>query len=92
MTHLRQHHCDLKFCCYGFAMSSVEILESLRSLSKTERRELVARIWSEFAEDDLELTPLQAAELDRRMAVHEDAPDDVVTCEEIKQANRDRLS
>lgn len=73
-------------------MSSVEILDSMRSLTTLERRELVSRIWSEFAEEDLELTPGQAVELDDRLAVHEDSPDDVVAWSEIKQANRDRAS
>jgi len=62
----------------------------MRSLTALERRELVSRIWSEFAEEDLELTPGQTVELDDRIAVYEDSPDDVVAWSEIKQANRDR--
>ncbi|WP_221032689.1 addiction module protein [Actomonas aquatica] len=71
-------------------MSAGEILETMRSLSPAERRDLVAQIWSEFAEDDLLITAAQAEELDRRLAAHEAAPEDVVSWAEIQQANRDR--
>jgi putative addiction module component (TIGR02574 family) len=67
-------------------MSAVEIIDQLRALPPAERREVVEKIWDEFADRDLELTPAQAAELDRRVADHQANPDDVVPWSEIKAA------
>ncbi|HEY2081902.1 MAG TPA: addiction module protein [Verrucomicrobiae bacterium] len=47
-------------------MSKAEILEQIRRLPETERRELVETIEQEFGDFDDELTPEQIAELDRR--------------------------
>ncbi len=67
-------------------MSALEIIDQLRALPPGERRQVVERIWDEFADRDLELTPKQAAELDRRLADHEAHPDDVVLWSDIKAA------
>lgn len=67
-------------------MSAAEILEQLRSLPLTERREIVEKIWDEFADRDLALTPAQAAELDSRLTDHDANPHDVVAWDEIKAA------
>jgi putative addiction module component (TIGR02574 family) len=67
-------------------MSSAEILDQLRALPVTERTQLVGRIWDEFADSELCLTPAQAAELDRRLEEHKRSPDDVVPWSEIKSA------
>lgn len=67
-------------------MSAVEILDQLRAMPATERREIVERIWDEFADRDLDLTPNQAAELDRRLADHQARPGDVVAWNEIREA------
>ena len=67
-------------------MSSVEILDQLRSMPPAERREVVEKIWEEFADRDLELTPKQAAELDRRLADHQARPAEIVSWEEMKAA------
>ena len=47
-------------------MTADEILERIRNLPESERRELVQQILDEFTEYDDELTPEQIAELDRR--------------------------
>jgi putative addiction module component (TIGR02574 family) len=47
-------------------MSAADILDQIRKLPETERRELVKRIENEFADFDDELTPEQIAELERR--------------------------
>ena len=67
-------------------MSAVEIIDQLRALPPAERREAVEKIWDEFADCDLELTPKQASELDRRLADHQARPDDVVGWKEIKES------
>jgi putative addiction module component (TIGR02574 family) len=68
-------------------MSAVEILDQLRSMPPAERREVVEKIWDEFADRDLELTPKQAAELDRRLADHQARPNEVVSWDEVKAAS-----
>jgi putative addiction module component (TIGR02574 family) len=47
-------------------MSAEQILEEIRRMPEADRRELVERIEDEFVDSDAELTPEQAAELDRR--------------------------
>ena len=47
-------------------MSAAQILEQIRNLPDVERREVVDRIHEEFLDFDDELTPEEAAELDRR--------------------------
>ncbi|HTV42531.1 MAG TPA: addiction module protein [Candidatus Sulfotelmatobacter sp.] len=47
-------------------MSAEQILEEIRRMTEPERRELVQRIFDEFAELDDELSQEQIAELDRR--------------------------
>lgn len=68
------------------SVSSVAILDQLRSLPPAERREIVEKIWDEFADRDLALTPAQAVELDRRLADHQANPHDVESWEEMKAA------
>lgn len=65
-------------------MSAVEIIDQLRALPPAERREAVEKIWDEFADQDLELTGVQGAELDRRLREHQADPDDVVSWNMIK--------
>ena len=67
-------------------MSAGEIIDQIRLLPADERRQVVERIWEEFAADDLTVTPAQAAELDRRLAEHRQNPQDVVAWQEIKAA------
>ena len=62
-------------------------------LTVEERLALVEELWDSIAESgaDLPLTDAQRAELDRRLAEHEAAPDDVVPWEDVKASIGDRL-
>ena len=58
-----------------------------------ERLALVEDIWDSIAADSaaLPLTDAQRAELDRRLAEHENNPDDVVPWEELRGSITERL-
>ncbi|HRE79545.1 MAG TPA: addiction module protein [Opitutaceae bacterium] len=56
----------------------MQIIDQLRAMAPMERREVVEKIWTEFADQDLELTPVQATELDRRLADYYANPNDVL--------------
>lgn len=58
-----------------------------------ERLALVEDIWDSIAADSaaLPLTDAQRAELDRRLAEHENNPDDVVPWEELRGLITERL-
>ena len=71
-------------------MSAVEILDQLRSMPPAERRAVVGKIWEEFADSDLELTPKQATELDRRLSDHQARPDEVVSWDDMKASTEAR--
>jgi len=71
---------------YLGSMSSVEIIDQIRAMPSAERREIIEKIWDEFADRELELTPKQAAELDRRLAEHRADPNDVVSWNRVKAA------
>jgi putative addiction module component (TIGR02574 family) len=47
-------------------MSASEILEQIRRLPPEERYDVAEKVWEEFGGFDDELSPEQAAELDRR--------------------------
>lgn len=68
------------------SMSAATILDQLRSLTPEERREIVGRIWDEFADRDLVLTSTQITELDRRLVDHRTNPNDVVPWQQMKSA------
>src|ERR1035438_6646931 len=55
---------------YLGSMSSVEIIDQIRAMPSAERREIIEKIWDEFADRELELTPKQAAEMDHRSEEH----------------------
>ena len=65
---------------------STSILDTAKSLPLSERIELVEAIWESIIQDgyEPELTIAQAEELDRRLAAHENNPDDVVAWEAVK--------
>lgn len=65
---------------------STSILDTARSLPLSERIELVEALWESIIQDgyEPELTTAQAEELDRRLAAHENNPDDVVAWERVK--------
>jgi len=58
-------------------MAQSSLPPEIRQLSVPERIDLLERIWDSIVEDQgqLELTPAQQAELDRRLAEHKASPD-----------------
>jgi putative addiction module component (TIGR02574 family) len=53
------------------------------------RRQVVEKIWEEFGDRDLELTP-EANELDRRLAEHQTSPGNVVPWDEMREVGVNR--
>ena len=72
-------------------MSAADILDQIRKLPETERRELVKRIENEFADFGDELTPEQIAELERRAEEMRQHPERGVPWERVQAELRDRL-
>jgi putative addiction module component (TIGR02574 family) len=73
-------------------MAKVDLSEILR-LPLEERIDVVQEIWDSVAADTeaVPLTPEQAEELDRRLAEHEQNPDDVVEWSVAEKRIRDSL-
>lgn len=71
-------------------MGATEIIEQMRSLPAEQKRKVVEQIWTEFGDElgwvDPDLTPEQAAELDRRLADFEKNPREGIPWEQV-QAN-----
>ncbi len=65
-------------------MSATEIIEQIRGLPAEERRDLAELIWVQFGGFDDDLTPEQAAELDRRLEEYRQNPNDGSPWEEVK--------
>ncbi|MBI4323756.1 MAG: addiction module protein [Chloroflexi bacterium] len=65
-------------------MSAAEIIEQIRGLPAEERRDLAELIWVQFGDFDNDLTPEQAAELDRRLEEYRQNPNDGSPWEEVK--------
>ena len=72
-------------------MSRTEILEELRRMPETERRELVETIDLEFGDFNDELTPEQAAELDRRAEELRQHPERGISWETVQAELHERL-
>ena len=68
---------------------SPQTLSELLKLPAGERAELAMALWDSLSaperEAELEMTPDQAAELDRRWAEHAKNPDSAVSWEEVRQ-------
>ena len=73
-------------------MTSSEILERIRSLPESERRELVQQILDEFTEYDDELTPEQIAELERRAEEFRKNPQSGIPWEQVRAEMHERLA
>jgi putative addiction module component (TIGR02574 family) len=72
-------------------MSRTEILEELRRMPESERRELVETIDLEFGDFDDELTAEQKAELDRRAEEFRKNPHDGIPFEQVREEARKRF-
>jgi len=72
-------------------MSRAEILEELRRMPESERRELVETIDLEFGEFNDELTPEQIAELERRAEELRQHPERGIPWETVQAEMHERL-
>jgi putative addiction module component (TIGR02574 family) len=72
-------------------MSATEILEQIRRLPPKERNEIAEKVWEEFGDFDDELTPEQAAELDRRVAEFKENPHDGIPWEQVQAEAKQRF-
>jgi putative addiction module component (TIGR02574 family) len=72
-------------------MSASEILEQIRRLPLEEQSDVAERVWAEFGDCDDELTPEQAAELDRRAEDALKNPGRGTPIEEVSAEIRTRL-
>lgn len=68
-------------------MTDLILPREIRSLPIAQRLDLVEQIWNSIVEDEraFELTPAQQAELDRRIAAHDAAPERGKPWEDVKQ-------
>ena len=72
-------------------MSKMEILEELRRMPAAERRELVETIDLEFGDFNDELTPEQAAGLERRAEEFRKNPQAGIPWEQVRENARKRF-
>lgn len=76
-------------------MSATELIEKMRPMPAEEKRALVEQIWEEFGEElgwvDPDLTPEQAAELDRRLAEFEKNPQAGIPLEQVQAELNERF-
>jgi len=67
----------------------------MRPMPTEEKRAFIERVWEEFGEElgwvDPDLTPGQAAELDRRLAEFEKNPHSGIPWEQVKADMRERF-
>lgn len=61
-----------------------DLRNHIGSLSADEKAELLDAVWESLEADSASLTDAQRAELDRRIARHEQNPSDVIPWEEVK--------
>ena len=65
-------------------MSATEILKQIEDLPPAEQQAVAELVWEKYGAFEDELTPEQAAELDRRIADFEKNPNDVIPWEEVE--------
>lgn len=63
-----------------------DLRQRLVGLSAEEKAELLDVLWESLEEEAAVLTDAQRAELDRRIAYHEQNPTDVIPWEKVKAA------
>ena len=61
-----------------------DLRNQIESLSAAEKAELLDAVWESLEADALSLTEAQRAELDHRIAHHEQNPSDVIPWEQVR--------
>jgi putative addiction module component (TIGR02574 family) len=61
-----------------------DLRDQVNSLSPAEKAELLDTVWESLEADSLSLTDAQRAELDYRIARHEQNPSNVIPWEQVK--------
>ena len=72
-------------------MSATEIIAQIEKLPLTERQEVAELVMEKYGGLDDDLTPEQAAELDRRLAEFEKNPRRGIPLEQVKAEMRERF-
>jgi len=76
-------------------MSATDLIEQMRPMPAEEKRAFIERVWEEYGEElgwvDPDLTPEQAAELDRRLVEFEKNPHAGIPWEQVKAEMRQRF-
>ena len=65
-------------------MKATEILEQIEHLPRAEQQAVAELVWERFGAFEDELTPEQAAELDRRLAEFEKNPHSGIPWEQVE--------
>ena len=65
-----------------------DLLQQINALSAAEKAELLDAVWESLEADGLSLTDAQRAELDDRIARHEQNPAEVVPWEQVRSGLR----
>jgi putative addiction module component (TIGR02574 family) len=61
-----------------------DLRNQINSLSPAEKAELLDTVWESLEADVLSLTDAQRAELDHRIARHEQNPSDLISWEQVR--------
>lgn len=61
-----------------------DLHSQIKSLSPAEKAELLDTVWESLEADSATLTDTQRAELDHRIARHEQNPSDVIPWQEVR--------
>ena len=61
-----------------------DLRSQINNLSPTEKAELLDTVWESLESDALSMTDTQRAELDHRIARHEQNPSDVIPWDQVR--------
>ncbi|MGA8503495.1 MAG: addiction module protein [Candidatus Sulfotelmatobacter sp.] len=61
-----------------------DLLSQIKSLSAAEKAELLDTLWESLEADSASLTDAQRAELDNRIARHQQNPSDVIPWQQVR--------